>query len=114
MMTTPYPIEIGYAEIVARELPTIAALCRRYRVRRLDLFGSAVGERFDAKRSDIDLLVEFEPMPPGAYADAYFGLRGALEILFSRSVDLVTEPALKNPYLRERIASEAITLYPAR
>lgn len=110
-MTPPDPIEIGYAEIVARELPTIAVLCRRFRVRRLDLFGSAVGDRFDAKRSDIDLLVEFEPLPPGGYADAYFGLREALEARFGRNVDLVTEPALKNPFLRRRIASEAITLF---
>jgi predicted nucleotidyltransferase len=110
-MTMPDPDEMGYAEIVVRELPTIAALCRQFRVRRLDLFGSAVGDRFDAKRSDIDLLVEFEPMLPGGYADAYFGLREALETLFERKVDLVTEPALKNPYLRRRIASQKRALF---
>ncbi len=65
MMTTPHPIETGYASVVEPELAALDALCRRFRVRRLDLFGSAVGERFDAARSDIDLLVEFEPMPPG-------------------------------------------------
>jgi uncharacterized protein len=44
----------------------IAELCRRHRVRRLALFGSAVGEGFDPERSDLDFLVEFKPLPPGS------------------------------------------------
>jgi len=51
--------------------------CRKFRVRRLDLFGSATTGNSDPARSDVDLLVEFEAMPPGAYAAAYFGLRGS-------------------------------------
>ena len=40
----------------------ISALCRSYGVRRLEVFGSASdSERFDTARSDVDLLVEFEP-----------------------------------------------------
>ena len=35
------------------------ALCLRCHVRRLDLFGSAVTDRFDPLRSDVDMLVEF-------------------------------------------------------
>lgn len=34
----------------------ISNLCRRFRVRRLELFGSAAGERFDEERSDFDFL----------------------------------------------------------
>jgi uncharacterized protein len=41
----------------------LAALCRRYRVRRLDVFGSAAAGDFDEESSDVDLLVEFEEMP---------------------------------------------------
>ena len=44
-------------------------------VRRLDLFGSAVTDRFDPLRSDVDMLVEFADLPPRAYADAYFELK---------------------------------------
>jgi hypothetical protein len=76
------------------------------------LFGSAATNRFDPERSDIDLLVEFEPMPPGAYATAYFGLREALEAAFGRGVDLVTEAALANPYLVRSIAEQKRRLYP--
>jgi uncharacterized protein len=111
-MATPHPTETGYAGIIEPRLSALDALCRRFGVRRLDLFGSAADDRFDPERSDIDLLVEFEPTPPGGYAAAYFGLREALGALFERKVDLVTEPALRNPYLRRRIASEKRTLFP--
>jgi uncharacterized protein len=53
--------ETGCAEIVERNLPVIAELCRRFGVRRLDLFGSTATGRFDPARSDLDFLVEFEP-----------------------------------------------------
>jgi uncharacterized protein len=111
-MTTPHPTEIGYAGIIEPKLSALDALCRQFGVRRLDLFGSAADGRFEPARSDIDLLVEFEPMPPGGYAAAYFSLHEALEALFERKVDLVTEPALKNPYLRQRIESQKRVLFP--
>jgi predicted nucleotidyltransferase len=92
----------------------LAAACRRFHVRRLDLFGSAAtGRGFDAVRSDADFLVEFEPLPPADYADAYFGLREALQHLAGRPVDLLTESALENPWLRRRIEAERRPLFPA-
>ncbi len=91
----------------------IAELCRRHRVRRLALFGSAVGEEFDPERSDLDFLVEFEPLPPGTYADTYFGLLEALQQLFGRSVDLVDDSAIKNPYFRESVERSQALLYAA-
>ena len=88
-------------------------LCRRYRVRTLFLFGSASRDDFDPERSDIDLLVEFEPMPAGGYADAYFGLRESLEALLDREVDLVALSALRNPYMRADIERTRTLLYAA-
>ncbi len=111
-MLTPHPIGTGYAAVIEPKLSALDALCRRFAVHRLDVFGSAVDGRFDPARSDIDLLVEFEPMPPGGCAAAYFGLRDALETLFERVVDQVTEPALKNPYLRQRIEAQKRALFP--
>jgi hypothetical protein len=105
--------ETGCAEIIERNLPAIAELCRRFGVRRLDLFGSAATGRFDPARSDLDFLVAFNEMPPGKYAKACFGLREGLEQLFERPIDLLTEPALVNPYLRRQIESEKRTLYPS-
>ncbi|MEO5375690.1 MAG: nucleotidyltransferase domain-containing protein [Alphaproteobacteria bacterium] len=91
--------------------PTIDALCRRYHVRRLDLFGSAATGHFDQNLSDLDFLVEFEPLEPAVYADSYFGFLEELTSLFGRSVDLVTEAALANPHFRRRVLAERRTLF---
>jgi predicted nucleotidyltransferase len=112
-MTTAETI-IPAAVADPRMLAALPALCRRLGVRRLDLFGSAVAGTFDPARSDLDFLVALdEHLPPGAYAEAYFGLRAALEALFGRPVDLLTEPALENPHLRRRIEAERRPLFSA-
>src|SRR5260370_10922073 len=90
----------GFAEIVERNLPAIAELCRRFDVRRLDLFGSAATGPFDPARSDLDFLVEFEEMPPGRYAQAFFGHRQELEHLFPPPNPPLTKTALRHPHLR--------------
>lgn len=88
-------------------------LCRRYHVRSLALFGSAAGDDFDPARSDVDLLVDFEPLPPGTHADAYFGLLESLEDLFGRPVDLVMTRAIRNPYFRQAVESSRHLIYAA-
>ncbi len=75
----------------------LAALCRRYGVRRLDLFGSAATGAFDPARSDVDFLVEFDDDPTRLF-DRYFGLEESLETLYGRPVDLVSAGSLRNPY----------------
>lgn len=91
----------------------LATLCRQYHVQRLALFGSALRDYFDSERSDLDFLVEFEPLLAGTYADSYFGLIEALEQLFERPVDLVVESAIKNPYFRESVERNKALLYAA-
>jgi len=87
-------------------------ICRRCFVERLEIFGSAAtGAGFDPARSDLDVLVTFTHLAPAAYAEAYFALRDALETLSGRPVDLLTEASLKNPYLRQRIATERKLLF---
>ena len=76
--------------------------------------GSAVSGRFDPTHSDLDFLVTFEELPSEAYGDAYFGLRDALAGLFGREVDLLTERALENPYLRRRVEVQRQRLFPPR
>jgi uncharacterized protein len=89
----------------------VESLCRRFGARRLCAFGSAVRDDFNASTSDLDFLVEFDDMPPAAYARAYFGLKDGLESLFSRPVDLVTQSGLANPYFRRRLEAERRTVY---
>ncbi len=98
---------------IADNRKALDSLCRRFQVRRLELFGSAVGEAFDRESSDLDFIVEFAELPENGYADAYFGLAEALEALFQRDVDLVVLSAVKNPYFRESIERSRTLLYAA-
>jgi predicted nucleotidyltransferase len=98
---------------VERHQGDLEGLCRRYRVRRLDLFGSAASGENKPGTSDLDFLVEFEALPVGVYADTYFGLLEELERLFSRPVDLVVASAIKNPYFRDSVERTKVQLYPA-
>lgn len=91
----------------------IAALCRKRRVRRLEVFGSAAAGVFDPRTSDLDFLVEFHPLPPGQRADAYFGLLEDLQHMFQRPVDLVMERAISNPYFRQAVEQTREVLYAA-
>lgn len=47
-------------------------LCRLHNVQRLAVFGSALRSDYDPQHSDLDFLFEFQPLPPGTYADTYF------------------------------------------
>ncbi|MGD1149566.1 MAG: nucleotidyltransferase domain-containing protein [Thermoanaerobaculaceae bacterium] len=100
-------------DLITQNADELRAIARRRRVRRLAVFGSALTGAFDAVRSDIDLLVEFDDLEPVDKADAYFGLLGDLEALFGRSVDLVERSALRNPVLRRSVEASQFTLYEA-
>jgi predicted nucleotidyltransferase len=68
------------------DLPRIGAACRRVGVVRLFLFGSILTDRFRPD-SDIDLLVETDPLhPPGLLALG--GLQMDLSELLGRTVHL--------------------------
>lgn len=90
----------------------VAAICQRYGVERLDLFGSAAGEGFDLGRSDLDFVVTFERRDPQNLFDRYFGLKEDLESLFDREVDLVMEGALrKDQRFAEGVEEIRVALY---
>lgn len=92
----------------------IEELCRRFNVKKLDLFGSAVTEvGFKDGRSDIDFAVEFEPLEAVPHAKAYFGLLAALQDLFARPIDLIEIKAVTNPYLLESINRQRNQIYAA-
>lgn len=99
--------------VVEERRQEVAALCRRHRVKRLDLFGSAAEGLFDPASSDLDFLVEFLPLTPAGHADAYFGLLEALQDLFGREVDLVEARAVHNPYIVASINRSRTVLYAA-
>ena len=91
----------------------IEALCRKYDVKRLELFGSAASGDFDADSSDFDFFYEFIPTHWQGMADRFFGLLEDLQKLLGRRVDLVSLKAAKNPYFIESATRNKITLYAA-
>lgn len=96
---------------IANHRAEIAALCRRFHVRRLDLFGSAAREIDFIDASDLDLLVAYEAdHAPPALAD-FLALREALAALFGRKVDLTMDSALRNPFLHAAIARSRCLLH---
>ena len=76
----------------------VAALCTRFGVQSLEVFGSAADGTFDTERSDIDFLVEFSPEDSGSLFHRYFGLQEALQHVFHRKIELVSASALSNPF----------------
>jgi uncharacterized protein len=100
--------------IVKDNLAGIIDLCRKHRVAKLEIFGSAAGDNaFDSARSDLDFLVEFGPLEPEAHADAYFALLFALQELFGRGIDLVETPAIRNPYFLRAVNQSRQLVYAA-
>jgi uncharacterized protein len=100
--------------IVEDRRAEVAALCERYGVKRLDLFGSAAGDGFDPEASDLDFVVSFERRDPPKLFDRYFGLEEDLEALFGRGVDLVMEGALeKSPRFAKGVEDSRVLLYGA-
>jgi predicted nucleotidyltransferase len=95
---------------IAIPMDALAALCRRYFVRELSLFGSVLRDDF-RDDSDIDVLVEFEPDAPIDLI-LYIRLGRELSALLGRQVDLVEKPGLK-PFLRDEVLHTARVIYAA-
>ena len=90
-------------------LDRLAEICRRYRVRRLALFGSALRDDFGPD-SDVDLLVEFQP---GARTGlAFFAMQDELSEAIGRAVDLNTAGFL-GPRILPTVLAEALPIYVA-
>ena len=85
----------------------LAAFCQKHRIRRLSLFGSVVRDDFDPKRSDVDVLVEFEPgVERGMTYFRLAGIQQELSELFGRSAEVVLASSLDR-YLRQDILNTA-------
>jgi len=98
---------------IQRNLDEIIRLCRRHEVRRLAVFGSAVRADFDPQRSDIDFLVEFEPIPVADRMRNFSALRDGLAKALRHKVDLVEDGAIRNPYVLKSVFEQQQTLYAA-
>ncbi|QNI69477.1 nucleotidyltransferase family protein [Cyanobium sp. NS01] len=89
--------------IIDEKLEEIAAVCKRYGIERLFVFGSALREDFRPGESDIDLLVEFGPLEITKRFHAYLDAREAFRNIFQSDVDLVMQGAVKNKVIAGEI-----------
>jgi predicted nucleotidyltransferase len=88
----------------------IISFCQRHHIRELALFGSVLRDDFGPK-SDVDILVEFEPDARVGYQH-FFRLQDELTTLFGREVDLFTPNSLK-PFARETAMRSKAVIYAA-
>ena len=88
----------------------ITKLCKTHNVKSLYAFGSVLTEKFNPD-SDIDLIVEFQPLDVLDYADNYYDLKFSLETILKREIDLLEEKAIKNPYFRKTINQHKQLIY---
>jgi len=105
--------EAAMVALIEQHREEVEALCRRYHVERLEVFGSAAtAEGFDAD-SDVDFLVEFLPVEPRVHGRSYLRLLMAFQDLFGRDVDLVETRAIANPYFLDSVNRTRVLLYAA-
>jgi uncharacterized protein len=88
-------------EIMGTLLKNKTGLYERYKIKELGIFGSWV-RREEKKRSDIDILVEFEEIPDLL---KLIELERRLHRLLGKKVDVVRKEAIR-PVIKEGILKE--------
>jgi hypothetical protein len=87
----------------------IEALARKWKIKEIAVFGSALRDDFSQK-SDVDILVQFENAAHPSLFDLV-DIQDELETIFGRPVDLVEKESLVNPYRRAEIVKTATMIY---
>ena len=91
---TPHPM----IPLISQHSDQLAEICQRHHVKRLEVFGSAaVGDA-----------------PPKPWYGNHIDLKEDLESLFNRTVDLIDDTAIKNPYFRKSVDETREQIYAAR
>jgi len=98
-------------ELIQKNQTEFSKLCREHNVKTMFAFGSSVTDSFDFNNSDIDLLVVIEEPDPVERGEKLFSLWDKLEAFFNRKVDLLSNPAIRNPFLRQSIENSKVLIY---
>ena len=96
--------------LIELNMDKIIALCKKYKVSKLFVFGSILTNRFN-KESDVDFIVNFDKAQVTDYFSNFFDFKYALENLFGREVDLLEEQTIKNPYLKKNVDATKTLIY---
>ena len=97
-------------KLIENNIQKIVALCKKYKVGKLFVFGSILTNRFN-DNSDVDLVVDFDKVALEDYADNYCDFKFALEKLLGRDIDLLEDKAIRNPILRKNIDNSKLLIY---
>ncbi|MBD5175105.1 MAG: nucleotidyltransferase [Bacteroidales bacterium] len=97
-------------KLIEMNIDKIAALCRKYKVARLWVFGSILTPRF-TDESDVDFSVEFNYGMIDDIFVVFFDFIDELQVLLGRKVDMVDETAIKNPYFRKELDTTKKLIY---
>jgi len=89
--------------LLSEKLEPLRALCDRYGVERLELFGLAARGEFDPTSSDLDFIVQMKGRREPGYARRFYEFAEAIEELYGCRVDLLTEMMIKNPYFKAEV-----------
>lgn len=98
-------------KIIEQKFDQLIDICNQFGVERMYAFGSVITKRFDPEKSDLDFIVEMEKMPPIMRGEKLIGLWEALEDLFEKKVDLITDQPIKNPFLKASINKTKRLIY---
>lgn len=96
---------------VAYNSDDLASICKRFKIARLSLYGSVLRNDFDPARSDVDVLIEFEPDADKSLF-ALVDIQDALTTLFDRQAHICTEGSLSR-YIRQDVMRQAEVQYDA-
>lgn len=97
--------------LIEEHLDEVAELCKRYRVQRLDVFGSAVKNTFEQGKSDLDFIVRFDAPGEPFYARRYYQFAEQLQTLFNCPTDVLIDQPFSNPYFRQDVDATRQTVY---
>ena len=98
-------------DLIENRKNDFAELCKNHSVKQIFAFGSSVIGNFDPKNSDIDLLVEIDELDPVERGEKILSLWDKLEAFFKRKVDLLSNPNIRNPYLRKSVDESKVLIY---
>ena len=89
----------------------ITDFCKKWKIAEFSIFGSALREDFSPK-SDVDVLISFEPDIPWSLFD-WVDMIEELQGILGREVDLVEKSGLRNPFRRREILNSRQVIYAA-
>lgn len=97
--------------LISDNIQYIIALCKKYKVKSLYVFGSILTPRFNDK-SDVDFSATFHhDSDPLVAGENFMNFYMELESLMGRKIDLIDEDFIRNKYFREELDETKQLIY---